>query len=43
MLLKAAGLTDLPSFCAKKASPTTPGPEWWLKARDYLYQGRPVP
>lgn len=43
MLLKAAGLTDLPAFCANKAAPRSPGPEWWLKVRDYLYQGRPVP
>jgi hypothetical protein len=41
MLLKAAGITDLPAFCAGKASPSG-GPEWWLKARDYLYQGLPV-
>jgi hypothetical protein len=41
MLLKAAGITDLPAFCAGKAAPSG-GPEWWLKVRDYLYQGLPV-
>ncbi len=43
MLLKAAGIAGLPAFCEKKTPPSTAGPEWWLKARDYLYQGRPVP
>lgn len=43
MLLKAAGLSDLPAFCAAKTAPDPAQPEWWLKARDYLYQGRPVP
>ncbi len=40
-LMRAAAITDLPAFCAGKASPSG-GPEWWLKARDYLYQGLPV-
>lgn len=43
MLLKAAGVSDLPAFCAAKAAPAAEHPEWWLKVRDYLYQGRPVP
>jgi hypothetical protein len=42
MLLKAAGISDLPAFCASRAAPSAAGPEWWLRARDYLYQGLPV-
>lgn len=41
MLLEAAGLSDLPAFCAAKAQPRAET-EWWLKARDYLYQAIPV-
>lgn len=41
MLLKAAGIADLPAYCAGRIGPAA-APEWWLKARDYLYQGLTV-
>ncbi len=43
MLLRAGGYPSLKDYCAA-AAPALPssGPEWWLRARDYVYQGIPV-
>jgi hypothetical protein len=43
MILKAGGWSGVAKeFCGGRAVPAPNGPEWWLKARDYLYQGLPV-
>lgn len=43
MLLHAAGYPALRDFCALTGQPLAlKGPEWWLKARNYIYQGLPV-
>lgn len=40
-LMKAGGFAGAPEFCANPGlSPK--GAEWWLRARDYIYQGLPV-
>jgi hypothetical protein len=41
MLLMAGGWTSKAEFCSGD-KPAPRGPEWWLRARDYLYQGLPV-
>lgn len=41
MLLKAGGWESAESFCKARAL-SARGPEWWLRARTYLYQGLPV-
>ncbi len=41
MILKAGGYPSRESFCARP-SPVPAGPEWWLKVRNYLYQGVPI-
>ena len=41
MLTRASGYSDLATFCKSKA-PAPRGSEWWLRARDYLYQGVPI-
>lgn len=41
MILSASGFGSLDEFCKSKQLPPR-GAEWWLRARDYLYQGRPV-
>lgn len=40
-ILKAGGYPSRESFCARP-SPIPAGPEWWLKVRNYLYQGVPI-
>jgi hypothetical protein len=40
-VLKAGGYPSRESFCARP-SPVPAGPEWWLRVRNYLYQGVPV-
>lgn len=41
MLVKAAGYDSVETFCkSKDAAPR--GAEWWMRARDYLYQGLPI-
>lgn len=43
MLLRAGGWKpSSKEFCAADAGAAPNGPEWWLRARDYLYQGLPV-
>jgi hypothetical protein len=43
MILKAGGWAGMAKdFCGARGTPAPNGPEWWLKARDYLYQGLPV-
>ncbi|MBI5283126.1 MAG: hypothetical protein HY858_15685 [Candidatus Solibacter usitatus] len=42
MLLKAGGWPSTQAFC-EAGSPAPGGAEWWLRARDYLYQKLPVP
>jgi hypothetical protein len=40
-LLKAGGWADMKALCEDgRRAPR--GPEWWLRFRDYLYQGLPV-
>jgi hypothetical protein len=41
MLLKAGGWPSSEAFCQSKGLPAN-GPEWWLRVRNYLYQGLPV-
>lgn len=41
MIAKAAGHADLDAMCKSKG-PAPNGAEWWLKARDFLYQGVPI-
>lgn len=41
MLTRASGYSDLEGFC-KARGPAPKGAEWWLRARDYLYQGVPI-
>lgn len=40
-MLKAGGYQSREGFCAKP-SPVPAGAEWWLKVRNYLYQGVPI-
>jgi hypothetical protein len=40
-LLRAAGLSDSKALCTSNA-PAPRGAEWWLRFRDYLYQGSRV-
>lgn len=40
-ILKAGGYQSREAFCAKP-SPVPAQPEWWLKVRNYLYQGVPI-
>lgn len=40
-ILKAGGYKSREAFCAKP-TPVPAGPEWWLKVRNYLYQGVPI-
>lgn len=43
MLLRAGGYPlSAKEFCDAGAKPAPWGPEWWLRARDYIYQGLPV-
>lgn len=41
MLLKAGGWAGNEAFCQSKGLPAN-GPEWWLRVRNYLYQGLAV-
>lgn len=41
MLVKAAGFDSVENYCKSKDAPPK-GAEWWMRARDYLYQGRPI-
>lgn len=41
MLAKAAGYADMDAMCRAKG-PAPNGAEWWLRARDFLYQGVPI-
>ncbi len=41
MILKAGGYPSRESFCARP-SPVPAGAEWWLRVRNYLYQGVPI-
>lgn len=40
-ILKAGGYMSREAFCSRP-SPVPAGPEWWLKVRNYLYQGVPI-
>lgn len=40
-IIKASGFKSREAFCAKP-SPVPAGAEWWLKVRNYLYQGLPI-
>lgn len=43
MLLRAGAYPlNIKEFCDAGAKPAPWGPEWWLRARDYIYQGLPV-
>jgi len=41
-ILKAGGWPDVKAFCEHPQPLSPNGSEWFLKVRDYLYQGRPV-
>lgn len=41
-IVRAGGWTTASEFCAS-SEPAPRGVEWWLRARDYLLQGVPVP
>jgi hypothetical protein len=40
-MLKAGGFKSREAFCSKP-NPVPAGAEWWLKVRNYLYQGVPI-
>ena len=41
-MARAAGFSSTEAFCQSSGLPTR-GAEWWLKLRDYVVQGLPVP
>jgi len=41
-LIRAGGWSSEEDFCGSQ-QPAPRGPEWWLRVRGYLYQGRPLP
>jgi len=40
--VRAGGWNSVEGFCSSR-QPAPRGPEWWLRVRGYLYQGRPLP